>query len=77
MMDKETDELIDYARREIPEFRRLELEHHEIEKEIFTRFESKKYLTPEEDIERKTLQKMKLSKKDRMFHILHDLRAVV
>jgi uncharacterized protein len=75
MEDKE--ELIGYARRENEEFRRLEKEHRELDLQIEEKFGHTKHLTPEEEVEKKTLQKQKLAKKDRMFEILHDLKAAV
>lgn len=74
---EEKEELVGYARRESEEFRRLEKEHRDLDQEIELKFGAKKYLTPEEEIEKKTLQKQKLAKKDRMYRILADLKAVV
>jgi uncharacterized protein len=74
---EESEELIGYARRENEEFRRLEREHRELDEQIRLHFGNVKHLTPVEEFEKKTLQKQKLAKKDRMFEILHDLRAVV
>jgi uncharacterized protein YdcH (DUF465 family) len=73
----EKDELVGYARRESEEFRRLEHEHRDIDQEIELKFGGKRYLTPEEEMEKKTLQKQKLAKKDRMYKILSDFKATV
>ena len=75
MEDK--DEVMQTARRESEEFRRLEKEHREIDQEIELKFGSSKHLTPEEEVDKKTLQKQKLAKKDRMQHILTEYRAAV
>ncbi len=74
---EENEELIGHARRENEEFRRLEREHRDIDRQIEQKFGGAKHLTPEEEMEKKTLQKQKLAKKDRMFEILHELKAVV
>ena len=74
---EEKEELVEYARRESDEFRRLEKEHRELDLEINSKFSGKKFLTAEEEIERKTLQKQKLFKKDRMQAILGSFKAGV
>jgi uncharacterized protein YdcH (DUF465 family) len=52
-----------------PELKRLWEEHLDYEAKIKA-FEKKLRLSPEEEIEKKRLQKLKLSGKDRMFEIL-------
>lgn len=74
---EEKEELVEYARRESDEFSRLEREHRELDQEIQLKFGLKRYLTPEEELEKKTLQKQKLAKKDRMYQVLADLKAAV
>ncbi|MHB8174261.1 MAG: YdcH family protein [Nitrospirota bacterium] len=74
---EENEELIGYARRESEEFRRLEREHRDLDRQIGQKFGVTRHLTPEEEVEKKTLQKQKLARKDRMFEILHELKAVV
>lgn len=70
MLSKEHGEdLIERVKRENEEFRTLYLEHTILEKKL-SEFSKSKYLTSEEDIERKRLQKVKLSGKDRMAEIL-------
>ncbi len=71
------EDLQGYARRHSEEYARLELEHRELDRQIETRFGHKKYLTPEEEVEKKTLQKQKLVKKDRMYQILSDMKTAV
>jgi uncharacterized protein YdcH (DUF465 family) len=63
-------ELQSYAGRQSEEYRRLEQEHRELDRQIEEKFGGKKYLTAEEEVEKKTLQKQKLAKKDRMQHLL-------
>ncbi len=74
---EESEKLIGCARRESEEFRRLEREHRDIDRQIEQKFGGARHLTSEEEFEKKTLQKQKLAKKDRMFEILHELKAVV
>jgi len=74
---EEKEEIVGYARRESEEFRRLEKEHRDLDHEIEQKFGAVKHLTPEEEFEKKTLQKQKLAKKDRMYQILSELKAVV
>ena len=74
---EEKEELIELAKRENEEFRRLEKGHRELDEEIELKFGAKKYLTPEEEVEKKTLQKLKLAKKDRMRQILSEFKTAV
>jgi len=53
-----------------PRFRLLYEEHQFFEKRL-SEYETRCYLTPEEDLERKKLQKMKLAGKDEMHRIVH------
>jgi uncharacterized protein YdcH (DUF465 family) len=52
-------------RTESTEFQQLEQEHRRIDKELMN-FEIHVYLSPEEEIERRRLQKLKLAAKDKM-----------
>ncbi|MGB9735267.1 MAG: DUF465 domain-containing protein [bacterium] len=52
-----------------PELKKLWEEHLDYEAKIKA-LEKKVHLSPEEEIEKKKLQKLKLSGKDRMFEIL-------
>lgn len=52
-----------------PRFRMLYEEHLILEKEL-NGFEQKVYLTPDEEVERKKVQKLKLAGKDEMETIL-------
>jgi len=74
---EEKEELIGYARRESEEFRRLEKDHRDLDQTIELKFGGKKYLTPEEELEKSTLKKQKLAKKDRMHTLLSELKAGV
>lgn len=64
-----SEDLIIKATNENKEFRSLYLEHIELEKKL-SELNKSKYLTTEKNIERKRLQKIKLSGKDKMANIL-------
>lgn len=61
-------------RTESPEFQQLEQEHRRIDKELMN-FELHVYLSPEEEIERRRLQKLKLAAKDKMTAMLRQAKA--
>jgi uncharacterized protein YdcH (DUF465 family) len=52
-----------------PELKRLHEEHVQLEKQL-AQMNHKGFLNPEEEVERKRLQKVKLAGKDRMMEIL-------
>jgi uncharacterized protein len=52
------------------ELRALWEEHQEFKRRLDT-FREKVYLTTEEDLEKKRIQKLKLAHKDRMMELLH------
>jgi uncharacterized protein YdcH (DUF465 family) len=52
-----------------PELRRYYEEHVDLERQLGA-FQQKLYLTPEEEVEKKRLQKLKLAGKDRIMEIL-------
>jgi uncharacterized protein len=55
-----------------PRYRLLFEEHLLLEKQLAI-LDQKQYLTPEEVLERKTIQKLKLAGKDEMEHIRREL----
>ena len=71
MMSAEVKEEAVMARLRVenPEYQKWEEEHRKLESTLLT-FESHRYLTPEEELERKRIQKMKLAAKDRMMEII-------
>ena len=52
-----------------PDFRNLVQEHRMLDDQL-KEFDRKVYLTPDEEMERKRLQKLKLAKKDQIARIL-------
>ncbi len=61
--------LMERLRAENPEFQKWEQEHRKLEDSLMS-FETHRYLTPEEEVERKRIQKLKLAAKDRMMEII-------
>ena len=68
--DEEIKELL---RRESEEFKKLDEEHRSL-KSLLAEIDRKVYLSTEEEVERKKLQKLKLSKKDRMAELIREYR---
>ncbi|MDY6848373.1 MAG: DUF465 domain-containing protein [Geoalkalibacter sp.] len=64
-------ELVEQLVSENARFRMLFEEHQLLEREL-DEFERKKFLSPEEEFERKKIQKIKLAGKDEMRRILRD-----
>jgi uncharacterized protein YdcH (DUF465 family) len=68
-MEKHEEELIRSLIDQDDELKRYYEEHLELERQLEA-FQHKHYLTPEEDLEKKRLQKIKLAGKDRIMEIL-------
>ncbi len=68
-MEKKDEELIQTLLEREPELRRYYEEHVDLERQL-GQFQHKLYLTPDEEIEKKRLQKRKLAGKDRIMEIL-------
>lgn len=56
-------------RTEDPEYQKWEQEHKKLE-DTLMEYEICRYLSPEQEIERKRIQKLKLAAKDRMMDII-------
>ena len=67
-MEKREEEQILSLVDQVPELRSLYAEHQELKKQLDT-LNHKHYLTPEEELEKKRIQKLKLAGKDRMMAI--------
>jgi len=61
-------------RSENAEFERLEQEHRKLDQQLMS-FETHVYLSPEEEFERRRLQKMKLAAKDRIADMIRRYRT--
>ena len=59
---------------ESPEFKQLEQEHRKLDSELMS-FETHVYLSPEEEIERRRLQKLKLAAKDKMREMIRRFKT--
>jgi uncharacterized protein len=69
-----TDEqIVELLKRENAEYQKLSLEHREL-KATLEEMNAKHYLTPDEEFERKKMQKAKLLKKDRMAELVRDYK---
>lgn len=66
-------EIIELLKKENDEFRKLSEEHRSLDT-ILAEIDNKKYLTQEEELERKKIQKQKLMKKDRMAAIVREYK---
>lgn len=69
MMEVKEEAVRARLRTENPEFEKWEQEHQKLE-DTLQFFESHRYLTPEEEVERKRIQKLKLAAKDRMMEMI-------
>ena len=58
-------EIVEHLKKENEEFRKLSEEHRNLDV-LLAEIDSKRYLTAEEEFERKKIQKQKLQKKDKM-----------
>jgi len=68
-MEKKDEELIRTLPEREPELRQYYEEHVDLEQRLEA-FQEKLYLTSEEELERKRLQKLKLAGKDKIMEIL-------
>jgi uncharacterized protein YdcH (DUF465 family) len=68
-MEKREEDAILSLVDQVPELQNLYMEHQGLKKQL-DKLNHKHYLTPEEEVERKRLQKLKLAGKDRMMAIL-------
>lgn len=66
-------EIIEKLKAENEEFIKISEEHRHLDN-MLTEIDKKVYLTPEEEIERKKVQKQKLIKKDRMAEMIRDFK---
>ncbi len=64
-------EIVEILRRENEEYRRLEREHRELDM-MLSEIESKKFLTPDDEVEIQRIKKLKLQKKDKMAEIIRE-----
>ena len=65
------EEIVELLKKESEEFRKLTEEHKNLEG-LLAKIDSKRFLSPEEELERKKIQKQKLLKKDRMAVLIRE-----
>jgi uncharacterized protein YdcH (DUF465 family) len=65
--------IIEILAKENDEFKRLVDEHRELDRKV-QELDTRIYLLPEEEVERKKLSKIKLSKKDKIAKIVSDYK---
>jgi uncharacterized protein YdcH (DUF465 family) len=68
-MEEKDEALIRTLLEREPDLRRYYEEHTDLERQLVV-FQQKHYLTPEEEVEKKRLQKLKLAGKDKIMEIL-------
>jgi uncharacterized protein YdcH (DUF465 family) len=67
------EDIIELLRKESTEFKKLDEEHKNL-KQVLAEIDKKVYLNPDEEIERKKIQKLKLNKKDRMAELVREYK---
>jgi uncharacterized protein len=73
-METEENALIEHLKQTNPEFRLLTEEHLQYERQL-EEFNNLRYLTSEQELEKKQVQKIKLRGKDRMAEILKEYKS--
>jgi hypothetical protein len=68
-------EIVELLKKEDEEFRKLSEEHRSLDV-LLAEMDGKRYLTPEEEFERKKIQKQKLLKKDRMAELVREYKKI-
>lgn len=66
-------EIVEFLKKESEEFRRLSEEHRNLD-ELLIDIDNRRYLSPEEEYERKKIQKQKLLRKDKMAAIVREYK---
>lgn len=69
-------EIVEKLLKENQEFRKISEEHHSLDVQLIE-IDKKVYLTPEEELERKKMQKQKLLKKDLMAEMIREFKQAV
>jgi len=67
------EEIVEALKRENQEFKKLSEEHRNLD-HLIVEIDKRVYLTTEEEIERKKIQKLKLAKKDRMAVLIREYK---
>lgn len=75
-MSLKDNEIAEILRKESEEFKKLEEEHRRLE-ETLAQIDKKKFLTADEEIERKKIQKQKLRSKDLMADMIRQYKQKI
>jgi uncharacterized protein len=73
-MERREEDLIQQLLVHDNELKAVYLEHQELKQKLEA-FRNKLYLTPEQELEKKRIQKLKLASKDRLMEVLHRHRS--
>lgn len=73
-MDQRDEPIVKSLLRANEEFRR-EMDAHQRYEKILAEFNRRPHLTPDEEMERRKIQKLKLAGKDRMARMIHEYRV--
>jgi uncharacterized protein YdcH (DUF465 family) len=68
-------EIVETLKKQNEEFKKISEEHRNLD-ELLAEMDSKHYLSPAEEIERKRMQKLKLVRKDRMAELMREFKKV-
>jgi uncharacterized protein len=66
-------EIVELLKKENEEFKKLSEEHRNLDG-LLAEIDNKRYLTAEEEVERKRIQKLKLLRKDRMAELIREYK---
>lgn len=69
-------EIVEALKKDNEEYKKLDEEHRSLEKKL-AEIDKNRYLTTEDGMERKKIQKQKLARKDRMAEIIREYRNKV
>lgn len=67
-------ELLEKAKQDSPEFKKLFDQHHDLKNQVES-LNKLKFLSPEQEREKKNIQKQKLASKDRMDQIISEYKT--
>ncbi len=69
-------EIVEVLKQQNEEFKKLSEEHRSLDS-LLSQIDSKHYLTADEEVERKRIQKQKLLKKDRMAALVREYQKSI
>ncbi|MBI5050746.1 MAG: DUF465 domain-containing protein [Nitrospirae bacterium] len=69
-------EIAEVLKKDNEEYKKLDEEHRSLEKKL-AEIDKNRYLTPEDEMERKKIQKQKLARKDRMAEMVREYKKKV